>query len=58
MIMLWAILSVICILLYFLPSIIAVIRHHRNALPIFLLNLFLGWTLIGWIAAIIWSTVK
>jgi len=32
---------------YFLPSIIALARSKRNTLSIFLLNLFLGWTLIG-----------
>lgn len=42
--------------IYFLPSIIAVARKHKNATPIFIFNLFLAWTIIGWIAAIIWST--
>jgi hypothetical protein len=41
---------------YFAPSIVAARRGHRNKTPIFLLNLFLGWTLIGWVAALIWST--
>lgn len=41
--------------LYFLPSIIAAIRDHHNSLSIFLLNLLLGWTVIGWVAALVWS---
>lgn len=41
--------------LYFLPSIVAATRDHHNSLSIFLLNLFLGWTLIGWVAALVWS---
>ena len=41
------------ILLYFLPAIIG--RHKRDAAGIFLLNLFLGWTVIGWIIALIWA---
>lgn len=41
--------------LYFLPIIIAWLRGHHNKAPIFLLNLFLGWTGIGWLAALIWS---
>jgi hypothetical protein len=41
--------------LYFIPSIVAFSRNHHNAAGIFLLNLFLGWTVIGWIAALIWS---
>jgi hypothetical protein len=43
------------LVLYFLPSIIAVARQKRNTLSIFLLNLFLGWTLIGWVLALVWS---
>lgn len=41
------------ILLYFLPSIIG--RDKRDSTGIFLLNLFLGWTVIGWIIALIWA---
>jgi Superinfection immunity protein len=42
-------------LIYFLPTIIALVRGHLSGLAIFLLNLFLGWTLLGWIIALIWS---
>lgn len=28
---------------------------HRNASGIFLLNLFLGWTLVGWVIALVWA---
>lgn len=41
--------------MYFLPSIIAVIRSKRDLLSIFLLNFFLGWTMIGWIIALVWA---
>lgn len=40
---------------YFLPAGIAVLRNHQNALAISVLNLLLGWSLIGWIAALVWS---
>jgi len=49
---------VFSIALYFLPTIIAVLRHHRNALAVFLVNLFFGWTGIGWIIALIWSVMR
>lgn len=39
--------------LYFLPSLIAAARQTHNAVGVFLLNLFLGWTGIGWIIAFI-----
>ncbi len=42
-------------LLYFIPAIVAIARKHHNAMAIFLTNLFLGWTFIGWIVALIWS---
>jgi hypothetical protein len=45
----------LCAAIYFLPSIIAVARHHHNALAIFLLNLFLGWTMLGWVGSLVWS---
>jgi len=40
---------------YFLPGLIAYMRGHHNAASIMLLNLFLGWTLLGWIGALVWS---
>ena len=42
-------------LFYFLPTIVAFARSKRDLLSIFLLNLFLGWTLIGWIVALVWA---
>lgn len=39
--------------LYFLPSILG--RHKRNAAAIFALNLFLGWTVLGWVGALVWA---
>lgn len=40
---------------YFLPWIIALLRGTRSNGGIFLLNLLLGWTMIGWVVALIWS---
>lgn len=41
--------------MYFLPSIIALARSKRDILGIVLLNFFLGWTMIGWIVALVWA---
>ena len=41
--------------MYFLPSIIALARNKRDTTSILLLNLFLGWTAIGWIIALVWA---
>ena len=50
----WIIILVLAIP-YFLPSIIATLRGKANAGAIFALNLFLGWTLLGWVVAFVWS---
>jgi hypothetical protein len=49
------ILLALAVLVYFIPTIVAGKRGHPNGTPIFLLNLFLGWTALGWLAALIWS---
>jgi hypothetical protein len=48
-------LPLILLLSYFLPTIVAYWRGHRNLLAIFILNLLLGWTILGGIAALVWS---
>ena len=44
--------------LYFLPSIVAFVRDKTNKWAIFILNLLLGWSLIGWVAALVWAVMK
>jgi hypothetical protein len=39
--------------LYFLPAIIAAVRHTHNSTGILLLNLFLGWTMVGWFVVLL-----
>ena len=41
--------------LYFLPVYEAWRRNHRSFNAIAILNVFLGWTLIGWVAAMAWA---
>lgn len=40
---------------YFYPTIEALIRKAPNTVAIGLLNLFLGWTLVGWVLALVWA---
>ena len=49
------ILLIAAIALYFLPFAVAKSRKHHQSDAILLTNLFLGWTGIGWLAALIWS---
>ena len=46
---------ILCVTLVLLPSGIAVMRRHKNLIPIILVNVLLGITGIGWIVALIWS---
>lgn len=39
--------------MYFLPSLIA--HNKTNFGGVFVLNLLLGWTFVGWIIALIWA---
>jgi hypothetical protein len=42
--------------LYFLPTFIGF--RKANAGAIFALNLLLGWTLLGWVGALVWALTK
>jgi T4 superinfection immunity protein len=44
--------------LLFLPTLVAKFRNHPNTLPIFLVNLFFGWTFIGWVISLIWACMR
>ena len=40
---------------YLLPWAIAIGRDHQHQWGIGFLNLFLGWTIIGWVVALVWG---
>jgi Superinfection immunity protein len=42
----------ILLLLLFLPSVLALLRGNNNAPAVVFVNLFLGWTIIGWFVAL------
>ena len=48
----------IILILYFIPTYIAAFMNKKYFLQIFLLNLFAGFTFIGWLGALIWATFK
>lgn len=37
---------------YFAPTIVAFARHHHQANTVLVVNLFLGWTFVGWVVAL------
>lgn len=46
------------VLLYFLPTILAFRKKKENRTAIFVLNLFLGGTLIFWVLSLVWALKK
>jgi ABC-type sugar transport system permease subunit len=51
----FAVLITLLSLFYFLPFAIAFNKRRANTGAIFALNLFLGWSLIGWVVALVWA---
>lgn len=49
------IIGLVGLYIFFVPSIIANRCGHPSALAIFALNLFLGWTFVGWVLALVWA---
>ena len=48
-------LIVFFLIIYFIPAIVG--SNKRNATAITILNLFLGWTFIGWVIALVWASM-
>ena len=41
------------LLAYFIPTIIAFTKNKDNKTTVLLLNIFIGWSFIGWVVALI-----
>ena len=52
------VLIVLGIIFYFIPALVAQNNNHAQTGAIFALNLFLGWTLLGWVIALVWACMK
>jgi hypothetical protein len=46
---------ILLLLAYWLPSVVASLRKHPDSIAITVVNLFTGWTLIGWVIALAWA---
>jgi hypothetical protein len=44
--------SLLVLTIYFWPALVADRRHHHNRTSIWVVNIFLGWTFIGWVVAL------
>ncbi|WP_250518575.1 superinfection immunity protein [Caballeronia sp. ATUFL_M1_KS5A] len=47
--------GMLMLFLFVMPMIIAMCRKHRNTAPIILVNVLLGWIVLGWLVALIWA---
>ena len=45
----------VAVFFFFIPYYIAGSRNHPNKYPILAINFFLGWSLIGWVIALVWA---
>lgn len=43
------------LIIYFFPTILAALRQTKRGWGVFVINLFLGWTFIGWVIALAWA---
>jgi len=43
------------VLVYLLPTTIALLRNHHRKITVFVVNLLLGWTAIIWLVLLFWT---
>jgi uncharacterized membrane protein YqaE (UPF0057 family) len=46
------------ILFYLAPTMAAALNKHHNTSAIAITNILLGWTVLGWVIALIWAFTK
>lgn len=44
--------------IYMIPTCVAASRRHRNTMAIAVLNIFFGWTLLGFVGCLVWSLIN
>lgn len=47
--------AALTIFIYIIPIIVAHKRQHPSRMAITVLDIFLGWSFIGWVVALVWS---
>lgn len=48
--------ALLILALYIIPTVIAAVRH-KNLGPVLVVNVFLGWTFIGWVVALVMAVM-
>jgi hypothetical protein len=52
------VIAAVAIAFYLLPTIIAVLRKHQHMPAIAAVNILLGWSFLGWVAALVWALTE
>lgn len=47
--------AILFLFLYLLPTFVAAVRKHNNGIAISIVNIFLGWTFLGWVVSMAWA---
>jgi len=47
--------EILFITIYFAPALVAFWRDHPNYYSILIVNLLIGWTIIGWFITLAWA---
>lgn len=56
--LLWTVIGICILIIHFLPSYIAFSKDMANKVLILIINILMGWTVIGWIVLMVWVTKK
>lgn len=56
LLMFWIIVGFVT--LYFVPAIVAFSRKHNSKVAILVVNFVFGWSLVGWIIALVWACTR
>lgn len=51
----YSIVAIVLVGLYLLPSFVAAGRKCKAGAGVAVVNIFLGWTLLGWVVALAWA---
>jgi hypothetical protein len=54
-VLLYTLIAIAGLAIYFAPTIVACYKDHKYASLLFLVNLLSGWTVLGWIACLVWA---
>lgn len=52
-ILIMIVIVLVFIVLYLFPSVIAIKKKHKDLIKILIINIFLGWTIVGWIISLV-----